>query len=83
MCAETKLNKLRGYGAGNSDGSSHGLVWEVGYFEGNPNNGGVHCFTNYGMYSVDEDWLRTNPHKWRVYEDEENDEEEGNDEEEI
>jgi len=79
MCEETKQNKLRG--AGNSDGSSYGLVWEVGYFEGNRDYG-VHCFSYRGMYSVDEEWLRTHPHKWRVDEDEENDEQEENGKEE-
>ena len=52
------------------DGAFLGKVYKVGYIQGL-----VHCFTNYGCYHVNDDWLKTHPHLW------EEDGSEGEDEE--
>ena len=56
------------------DGYTLGKVYTVGYVQGL-----VHCFTKYGIYDVDDEWLKTHPHLWE--EEEEEEEEEESDEE--
>jgi hypothetical protein len=48
-----------------TDGSTLGKVYTVGFIQGM-----VHCFTKYGIYSVDDEWLKTHAHLWEDEDDE-------------